>query len=106
MAGSHGAGEAHQLTPAGACRGPTGTLLNELAEASHEPANCEVIFVRAPLAQFCTALERTLCEHKSGEAQSRATACATAQPGERAARTLPGERAVCRPLAALHNWRR
>jgi hypothetical protein len=28
-------------------RGPTGTILNELAEASFDSADCEVIFVRA-----------------------------------------------------------
>jgi len=60
VVGSHGAGRAHQLTPAGARRGPTGTLLNELAEASHEPANCEVMFVRGPPAQSSDARARTL----------------------------------------------
>ena len=40
-------GAVEELTAPVARRGPTGTLLNELAEASHEPADCEVIFVRS-----------------------------------------------------------
>lgn len=33
------------------CRGPTGVLLNELAEASFDYANCRIIFVR--ILNFC-----------------------------------------------------
>ena len=31
------------------CRGPTGTLLNDLAEASHDAADCAIIFVSVVL---------------------------------------------------------
>ena len=34
------------------CRGPTGTLLNDLAEASHDAADCAIIFVSEVL-MFC-----------------------------------------------------
>lgn len=27
------------------CRGPTGTVLNELADATFEPTSCEIIYV-------------------------------------------------------------
>ena len=43
----------HHLT---CCRGPTGTLLNDLAEASQDAADCAIIFVSVVLLVCTVAL--------------------------------------------------
>ena len=41
------------------CRGPTGTLLNELADASFSHADCRIIFVRYQQSSlFCLLCHR------------------------------------------------